>query len=292
MRRTILLLALGLLAVPAVPVTAQTTCPCTVTDTFSVAGDTVVLELETPSGQTTFQPGSGIVISGAYPGVRSDAAVAFAFGDGFFFNSASVLYARGQAPGETLVHLGDGSGPTDAGLHLNGPGGFFTEAGVEVLFDGVEVSQGRWLVTLSVPEASSLSVDVDLTTDQQISYTRGPANSAGHLAAPADQTGGAQVIQGSASAAVAHGTTAQAPDGTRGYALMIGDPDARITGVYGIDGPGSADHTVAAVDAPPPSAFVLGGPSGTYSFDQDVVATRDASAPSPVAVFFAAQLSF
>lgn len=291
MRLWILGIAASLLAVPAMPVTAQTTCPCTVTDTFTVSGDTIALAIETGIGGASFLTDSRITLEGPFATAREDAASAAVTSDGFSTHAAAVTYLRVQTQSETVVSLGDDSTPASQEIELFGPSSLIIGASMSWIYDGIDLQQGRWVLILSIPEATSLSVDVDLTFDSEVTYERGPATDAGLLAAPDDQTGGAQVIHGDASAAVAQGAQGQAPTGTRGYGLMFGDASSTITGLYGIDGPGSADQTVAAVDSSPPFAFVVGGP-GSYAFEQDVVVSRDARVPGPVAVFLASPVSF
>lgn len=290
MRSWTLVLVASLLAVPTLPVTAETSCPCTVTDTYSVSGDTVVFALEVGAGGAEVLAGSTVALEAQYATPREDLATGVAITGGFG-HAVAVLYARAQTPSQTLVSVGGDGALASQGIELFGPPSSIGGASVTWIFDGSQLSQGRWVFTLSFPEAASLSVDIDLTFDSDVSYERGPATSTGLLAAPDDQTGGAQIIHGNASAAVAHGATGQAPDGTRGYGLMFGDDRSNVTGVYGIDGPGSADHTVAALGGAPPTAFVVGGP-GAYAFDQDVVVSREARFPGPVAVFFASPVSF
>lgn len=281
-----------LLTTALLPVPSSAACPCSVSDTFSVPGDTVVVSLDPLGGPAEALAGSTVTVTGAFGTVRTDAATAVVLSDGFGTGVAAVAYARVEDRSETWVSAGGPGGPTVADLEVSGPPPVIHNLGITWRFQGVEMSDHRWLMVLSVPEAQSLSVDIDLSFDTQVDHERGPENGHGRLAGPSDQEGGLQVVRGDTSVGVARAMTAQGPDGMRAYGLMFGDTQARMTGLYGIDGPDGVDHRVAVVDGKPPVAFVAGGPPGTYAFEQDVVVTREARFPGPVAVFFAAPAAF
>ncbi len=292
MRLWILTLAVGLLVGPMAPVAAQTSCPCTVTDAYTVDADTIAVAIEVPPGGTTLLDSSTITLDGQYPFARDDLASAAVRTDGFV-QAAAYTYGLARSSGglETMVEAGGGDAPVGQTISVLGSPQLFTGASLSWIYDGIELSQGRWVLILSMPEVSTLDVSVDLRFDAEVTYERGPSTDAGLLAAPQEQDGGVQAIQGNTSAAAVRGATGQAPAGTQGYALLFGDDGSRMTGVYGIDGPGQADHTVAAVDHAPPTAFVVAG-EGDYRFHQDVVLTRNAIIPGPVAVFFASPVFF
>ncbi len=291
MRPWTVTMAIALLLVGTLPVPSQAACPCSVSDSFSVSGDTWVFKLDPQSGLgTEVLEGSTVEIDATYPSPQGDITASVAVWDPVF-RFMATFYATTADEDERFVQVSPG-GATSLGFQDGGPVPVLQGTTMTWDLSGSQLGTGAMYLVVSMPGATSLDVTVDLTFDRDVDYTRGPANDQGQAEAPADQTGGAGARAAQTAVAAGQGLTGEAPDGMRGFSMIFFAPDSTATGSYTIDGPDQADNRTLVVDEEPPTATVMGGPEGTYRLQQELTVVEGGQVAGPIMVFYAADLSF
>lgn len=290
MRPWTVTMAAALLLVGALPVSSQAACPCSVTDSFSVSGDTWVFKLDPASSlQTKVLQGSTVEVDATYPSAQGEITASVAAWDPFF-SFMATSYATTADEDQTFVQASP-AGAAVLGFQDGGPVPVFQGSTMTWDLSGSTLQGGFLYLVVSLPGATSLDISVDLTFDRDVDYTRGPANDQGQAVAPVDQTGGVGARAGQTAAAAGQGLTGQAPDGTRGFSMIFFAPGSTATGSYTIDGPDQADNRTLVADEQPPTATVIGGPEGTYRLQQDLTVVEGGQVASPIMVFYAADLT-
>lgn len=292
MRPWTVTMAAALLLAGTLPMPSQAACPCSVTDSFSVSGDTWVFKLDPDSGSgTEVLEGSTVEVDASFPSLQGDVAGSVAI-RGSLFSFMTTTYITTASEDQTFVQASPDGAPV-LGFQDGGPVPFFQGSTLTWDLSGSELGTGAMYLVVSMPGATSLDVSLDLAFDRDVDYTPGPAADQGRSAAPVDQTGGAGARAAQTAVAAGQGLTGEAPDGLQGFSMIAFPPDATVTGTYTIEGPQGADDRVLAVGQTGPSpAAVAGGPSGTYQLQQDLTVVEGGQVAGPIMVFYAADLGF
>lgn len=288
MRRAAVLAA-ALLVAASVPALAGHGGSTVELDRDGLAGDTFAFEVTPVSGDDlTILAGSSFTITAHYPAFREDSAVAWAATDLTTVAFESVFYFTDQGTGEAHVEVL--TDRTDVEVSVDEAEPWFDEITWDATIVGDLHLSGDapWTLAVTTPEAASVDVDATFHLAESAGVTGEGVAGAGVVAATEDFDGTAQVSSRQ-TAAVGMEATAEAPDGTRGFAVMY---PFRSTGAgwYGVEAPGPRDdqHLVVADDEEPPAAHVLAGPSGLYRhWVRSAAWSHTGGLDGRVAVFFA-----
>lgn len=292
------LLVLAAVPLPVLAEPASTTSTSSTLDytRSNLSGDTYAFTLNSKSaGQPfTIQAGSTISVDAVYPGVRDDFALAFAFTDLQETAREALFYGTFQtSPGLRVELLSHSVGP-EVQVTPRTTTGSTDRIGWDLIFDEAITFPDRdWHFAVSTPEAAVFDVHVDLSLDTDVDLLGEGTAGAGLVASTDDFDGAAQVEMNGWTAAAGMHALAEAPSGTRAFAVLL-PMDDRGAGSYGVDGPGGNDHRVVAVSlssSGPGPAFVLTGPPGTYRhYVTGEVWQHTTTLDGRAAVFFAAPI--